>query len=82
MYTGLYYYLAHFSKFVRPGAVRVKTSGSQDGIRAMAFKRPGDGMVLEVMNSRKEDAETAILWQGRVLKLRLPAVSIITALWN
>ena len=23
MYTGLYYYLTHFSKFVRPGAVRV-----------------------------------------------------------
>jgi glucosylceramidase len=81
-YTGLYYYLAHFSKFVRPGAVRVKTSGLQDGIRAMAFKRPDGGMVVEVMNSRKEDANTVILWQGRTLKLKLPAVSIITALWN
>jgi glucosylceramidase len=81
-YTGLYYYLAHFSKFVRPGAVRVKTTGSQDGIRAMAFRRPGGGMVLEVMNSGKVDAETAVIWQGRLLKLQLPAVSIITALWN
>ena len=27
-YTGLYYYLAHFSKFVRPGAIRIKTIGS------------------------------------------------------
>jgi len=81
-YTGLYYYLAHFSKFVRPGAVRVKTSGSQDGIRAMAFKRPGGGIVLEVMNSRKEDADTTVLWRGRVLKLRLPSLSIVSALWN
>jgi O-glycosyl hydrolase len=48
----------------------------------MAFKRPDGGMVLEVMNSRKENADTAILWQGRILKLKLPAVSIITALWN
>lgn len=28
IYTGLYYYLAHFSKFVRPGAVRVGVTGS------------------------------------------------------
>jgi hypothetical protein len=26
-YTGTYYYLAHFSKFVRPGAIRVQTTG-------------------------------------------------------
>jgi len=32
-YTGLYYYLAHFSKFVRPGAVRVGTEGSLKGVR-------------------------------------------------
>jgi glucosylceramidase len=81
-YTGLYYYLAHFSKFVRPGAVRIKTSGSQDGIRAMAFRRPDGGIVLEVMNSRKEDADTAVSWHERVIQLKLPAVSITTALWN
>src|SRR5437868_4038315 len=81
-YTGLYYYLAHFSKFVRPGAVRVKTSGSQDGIRAMAFKRPDGGMVLEIMNSRKEDIDVNVSWHGRLVRLKLPAVSITTALWN
>jgi len=81
-YTGLYYYLAHFSRFVRPGAVRVKTSGSQDGIRAMAFKRPDGGMVLEIMNSRKEDIDVNVSWHGRLVRLKLPAVSITTALWN
>jgi len=48
----------------------------------MAFKRPDGAMVLEVMNSRKEDADTIILWHERILKLKLPAVSIFTALWN
>ena len=81
-YTGLYYYLAHFSRFVRPGAVRVKTSGSQDGIRTMAFKRPDGGMVLEIMNSRKEDASTAVSWHDRQIQLKLPATSITTAVWN
>jgi len=67
---------------VRPGAVRVKTSGSQDGIRAMAFKRPDGGMVLEIMNSRKEDIDVNVSWHGRLVRLKLPAVSITTALWN
>ena len=82
MYTGLYYYLTHFSKFVRPGAVRVQTLGSQEGMRVMAFKRPDRGMVIEVMNSRKEDADVNLSWHGQLLRLKLPAVSITTALWN
>ena len=36
-YTGTYWYLAHFSKFVRPGAVRVETLGGVKGVRAMSF---------------------------------------------
>jgi glucosylceramidase len=43
-YTGLYYYLAHFSKFVRPGAVRVETAGKAKGVRAMAFQTGGAGL--------------------------------------
>ena len=81
-YTGLYYYLTHFSKFVRPGAVRVQTLGSQEGMRVMAFKRPDGGMVIELMNSRKEDADVNLSWHGQLLRLKLPAVSITTALWN
>lgn len=81
-YTGLYYYLAHFSKFVRPGAQRVQTSGAQAGVRAMAFKLPDGGMTLEMMNSGKEDTSVTVSWQGRAVQLKLPAVSITTALWN
>ena len=81
-YTGLYYYLTHFSKFVRPGAVRVQTLGSQEGMRVMAFKRPDGGMVIELMNSRKEDADVNLSWHGQLLRLKPPAVSITTALWN
>jgi glucosylceramidase len=41
-YTGLYYYLAHFSKFVRPGAVRVGvTSSAQSRDRIPPGGTPG-----------------------------------------
>jgi len=81
-YTGLYYYLAHFSKFVRPGAIRVKTTGSLDGVRVMAFRTPDGKIVTELMNSKREDVEVGVIFHDRVLRLKLPAISITTALWN
>jgi glucosylceramidase len=81
-YTGLYYYLAHFSKFVRPGDVRIKTTGSLDGVRIMAFKAPDGEIVTELMNSKDEDVEMGLKFHDRVLRLKLPAMSITTALWS
>jgi len=81
-YTGLYYYVAHFSKFVRPGAVRVDTSGSVSGIRCMVFKTPENGFVAQVMNSSEEGAQVSLGWRDRTLSLTLPAISITTCLWD
>jgi glucosylceramidase len=45
-YTGTYYYLAHFSRFVRPGAVRIATSGGCNGVKILAFKNQNGEKVL------------------------------------
>ncbi|HWB97107.1 MAG TPA: glycoside hydrolase family 30 protein [Bryobacteraceae bacterium] len=81
IYTGLYYYLSHFSKFVRPGAMRVETAGAVPGVRCLAFRRPSGGLVAQVMNSRKEAAEVWLEWQGKSMALHLPALSISSYLW-
>jgi len=81
-YTGLYYYLAHFSKFVRPGAVRVGTTGSVSGVRCLAFQAKDGGMVAEVMNGRKQAATVHLNWHGQEMSLHLPALSITTYLWK
>src|SRR5215813_5345048 len=80
-YTGVYYYPAHFSKFVRPGAVRVETTGSGKGIRVMAFQTPEGGHITEILNSSDEGAEINLDWRGKTLHLTLPATSITTASW-
>ncbi|MCJ7502135.1 MAG: hypothetical protein MUP80_03625, partial [Acidobacteriia bacterium] len=59
-YTGLYYYLAHFSKFVRPGAVRVEAKGSAKGVRCVAFKTPEGGFIAQLINSGKADTKVGI----------------------
>ena len=81
-YTGLYYYLAHFSKFVRPGAVRIEASGSVTGVRCVAFKTPEGGLVAQLINSRKTDTEVAMEAGGRSLQVVLPAISITTLQWQ
>jgi glucosylceramidase len=81
-YTGLYYYLAHFSRYVRPGSVRVDVAGPSNPVRCIAFKRPDGTLVAEVLNSRHSAGEVELDWRGRALTLRLPALSITTCLWN
>jgi glucosylceramidase len=81
-YTGCYYYLAHFSKFVRPGMVRVGVTGSVEGVRCLGFKAPKGGLVVQLMNSREEPSEVGITSQGKSFRLVLPPISIITCRWR
>jgi glucosylceramidase len=81
-YTALYYYLAHFSKFVRPGAVRIEVKGRAKGVRCLAFKAPEGNLVTQLINSRTGDAEIGLEWGGRLLRVTLPAVSITTLQWK
>jgi glucosylceramidase len=80
-YTGTYYYLAHFSKFVRPGAFRLLTTGKTKGVRVMAFQTPEGGIVAQILNSNSRDEEVSLVYHGRALALRAPARSITTATW-
>lgn len=81
-YTGLYYYLAHFSKFVRPGAVRIGVSGSGGRVRCVAFQTESGDIVAEILNSNRSMAGTTLNWRGKFLRLNLPALSITTCTWN
>jgi len=81
-YTGLYYYLAHFSKFVRPGAVRIETKGSAKSVRCVAFKTPEGGYIAQLINSGKADIKVGIEAGGRSLSVALPAISITTLQWK
>jgi glucosylceramidase len=80
-YTGTYYYLAHFSKFVRPGAVRIQTTGKASGVRVMSFLAPDGGIVAQVLNSNMSDSSVNLVHKGRLLKINAPGRSIATVMW-
>jgi glucosylceramidase len=80
-YTGLYYYLAHFSKFVRSGAYRINTSGGTDKLNFVGFKNPDSILVLNVINNGDE-TDCKIVWGKKMAIQKLKAHSIITVMWN
>jgi glucosylceramidase len=50
VYTPSYYYIGHFSKFIRPGAKRVGTASSRSHLLSTTFRNPDGQFVTVVMN--------------------------------
>ena len=50
IYTPTYYYLGHFSKFIRPGARRVSTTVSQSFLLAASFVNPDGSFATVILN--------------------------------
>ena len=51
VFTPIYYYIGHFSKYVHPGAKRIATTKYSEHIHVIAFKNPDNGLVLIMMNT-------------------------------
>jgi glucosylceramidase len=80
-YTGLYYYLTHFSKFVRPGAYRINSTGESVNLNFAGFQNNDGTIVLNIINNGDE-TECKILWQDKMATQKLKAHSITTLSWN
>lgn len=50
-----YYYIGHFSRYVKRGAVRVATTRFTDKVEAVAFKNPDGSLVTILLNRTDED---------------------------
>ncbi|WP_339895223.1 glycoside hydrolase family 30 protein [uncultured Algibacter sp.] len=50
IYTPAYYYIGHFSKFIRPGAKRISTTTSRSTLESTSFRNKDGKIVTVVMN--------------------------------
>jgi len=50
IYTNSYYYIGHFSKFIKPEAKRISCSTNRDKLQSTAFINPDGKIVVVVMN--------------------------------
>ena len=61
IYTNSYYYIGHFSKFVRPAARRIASSPSRSQLLSAAFINP-DGKVSVVVMNKGDKQVSYYLW--------------------
>lgn len=61
IYTNAYYYIGHFSKFIKPGARRITASPSRSQLLSTAFRNP-DGKTVVVVMNESDKATPYYLW--------------------
>jgi len=75
-----YLSIAHASKFVRPGSVRI-ASNELDGLANVAFKTPDGKHVLIVANTGKEAVSFNISQNGKTYAAALDKGAVATYIW-
>jgi len=80
IYTNSYYYIGHFSKFVKAGAKRIASSPSRSQLLSTAFANPDGKLSVVVMNKSDKDVKYFVWIDGQAAEVNSPAHSIQTLL--
>jgi len=75
-----YYIIAHASKFVRPGSVRVATN-TPEGLPNVAFLTPDGKKVLIVQNESQTEKKFVVRFDRKDFKTGLAGGSVATYVW-
>lgn len=75
-----YYIVAHASKFVPPGSVRIASTVS-GGLQTAAFLTPGGKKVLIVENDDQSPDAFNLRFNGKWVTSTVPAASVCTYVW-
>ena len=81
LFQSSYYYLGHFSRFLRPGAQRILCAASRDELEATAAINPDGRIALVVLNRTDRPEPFVLKHAGRGARIDSPAHSILTAVF-
>ncbi len=81
IYTPAYYYIGHFSKFIRPGARRVSTVSSLSFIESTSFLNTDGSMVTVVLNVTGKAIKYNLLAGSKLVQLQIPAHAMQTIVY-
>jgi glucosylceramidase len=82
MFTNSYYYIGHFSKFIRPGAKRIISNSTSNGIITTAFQNTNGSIVIVVMNVTDNPIDYSLIMDNNSAKLNALAHSIQTIVFS
>lgn len=78
IFTNSYYYIGHFSKFIRPGAKRIVSSASRSQLLTTAFKNPDGSVAVIVMNKSNQPVNYFLWLHGQAAEVSALPNSIST----
>ncbi|MDP1580347.1 MAG: glycoside hydrolase family 30 protein [Candidatus Didemnitutus sp.] len=77
-YTPAFFYIAHFSRFVRPSAKRLGVTVDSPGLETVAFANPDATAVIVVLNRTAAAINFELVGVGEARQCRIPARAIQT----
>ncbi|MDW5288909.1 glycoside hydrolase family 30 protein [Formosa sp. PL04] len=78
IYTPSYYYIGHFSKFIKPGAKRVSTTSSRSTLESTTFINENGTLATIVMNRTKTEILYKLIVDEKEISLQIPAHAMQT----
>jgi len=82
IYTNAYYYIGHFSKFIRPGAKRINASSNRSGLLTTAFKNTDGSIAVVVMNETDKETDYQLYMKGKTAQAASLPHSITTLVFK
>lgn len=80
IYTNSYYYIGHFSKFLKPAARRIAVSSSRYDLQATGFINPDGQIVVVLLNRTDAPFKFRLGVNATATAMESPARSIITVI--
>ena len=78
VFTYMYYYIGHFSKFIRPRAQRIVASSNRADVQTTAFVNPDGTTVILILNKSDDDYNLGVWIDGKQTNTKCLAHSIST----
>ena len=75
-FTNSYYYIGHFSKFIRPGAKRISTGTTANHLSATSFQNTDGSIVIVALNDSDKAINYMLTLESKTAELTMPAHSI------
>ncbi len=77
-FTPLYYVMTHFSRYIRPGAVRIGFENTNEDVKVTALENPDGSIAVVVFNPNEEAKGIKLSHQGESIEFSVSAKALQT----
>lgn len=77
-YNSSYYYIGHFSKYIKKGAVRIGVENLNKNLQVTSFLNPDGEIVIVAMNETENKIDFSMEYNNQTIELSLAEHSIVT----